>query len=61
MSINFNALIDTFRHVPRNFSKRSFIYFFVGTSNIHLQNSKFFQRNFVYSGRKTSFLNNFPK
>jgi hypothetical protein len=25
-SIYFNAFIDTFRHVPRNFSYRSFIF-----------------------------------
>ena len=43
MSIHFSALIDKFRHVPRNFSQRSFIYFFDSTSNIHLQNSKFFK------------------
>ena len=33
MSIHFNELIDTFHHIPRNFSKT--IYFFDGTSNIH--------------------------
>jgi hypothetical protein len=43
MSIHFNALIDTFYHVPRNFSQRSFIYFFDGTSNVYLQISKFFK------------------
>jgi hypothetical protein len=37
MSTYFSAFIDTFYHVPRIFSWCSFIYFFDGTSNIHLQ------------------------
>ena len=54
-------LSTRFHHVPRNFSYHSFIYFVDGASNIYFQNSKFFKETFVYSGRKTSFLNNFPK
>ena len=59
MSIHFNTLIDTFHHVPRNLA------FFHLLLRWHERytSSKFqiFQRNFIYSGRKTSFLNNFPK
>jgi len=55
MSIHFNALIDTFHHVPRNFSLRSFVYFFDGTSNIHLQNSKFFKETLSTVGVRHHF------
>jgi len=55
MSIHFNALIDTFHYVPRNFSWLSFIYFFDGTSNIHLQNSKFFKETLSTVGVRYRF------
>jgi hypothetical protein len=61
MSIHLKAVIDMFLHVPRKFSYRSFIYFFYGNSTFYWRlPSKFKKKNFVYSGRKTSSLNNFP-
>ena len=55
MSIHFSAPIDTFHHVPCNSSYRSFIYFFDGTSNIHLQNSKFFKQTLSTVGVRHRF------
>ena len=45
MSIHFNALIDTFRYFPRNFSKRSFIFNHFRNSTFHWRlPSKFFKK-----------------
>ena len=62
MSIHFNALIDTFHHVPRNFYYHSFIFNHFRNSAFywHLP-SKFFKETLCTVDIRHCFLNNFPK